>query len=116
MSDFGKRLKKLRIEHGDNQQDIADKFHKTKATISNYETSTYEPNLEFIIEIAKYYNVSIDYLLGLTDERKPTKVDPEFTNIISQAKQKGLTPKELKTVIKIYPQIRQIIESIEGEE
>lgn len=115
MSDFGRRLKKIRNEHGDNQQDVADEFHTTKATISNYETNTYEPNLEFIIKIAKHYNVSIDYLLGITDQRKPAKTSSEYANVIKQAKEKNLTPKELKTVIKIYPQIKQIIDSLDEE-
>ena len=38
-----------------------------------YEIGKYEPNLETIKKISLYFNVSTDYLLGLTDEKKPYK-------------------------------------------
>lgn len=41
------------------------KMHKT--TYTNYEQGKREPPFEFIIKLAKFYNVSIDYIAGITD-------------------------------------------------
>lgn len=41
------------------------KMHKT--TYTNYEQGKREPPFEFIIKLAKFYNISIDYIAGLTD-------------------------------------------------
>lgn len=42
------------------------KMHKT--TYTNYEQGKREPPFDFIIKIAKFYNVSIDYIAGFTDD------------------------------------------------
>ena len=43
----------------------------TKATLSRYENSKRIPNIEFVEELAKIFDVSVDYLLGRTDVRNP---------------------------------------------
>ena len=44
----------------------------TQETISSYETGRIFPNIDMLIALAKYYNTSIDYLLGLTKYDIPT--------------------------------------------
>jgi transcriptional regulator with XRE-family HTH domain len=41
----------------------------SKSTITNYEQNDREPDYETLIKIAKYFEVSLDYLLGQTDKR-----------------------------------------------
>ncbi len=68
---LSERLKKLRHEKGYSQNEVAIYADITEKTYQNYELMTREPKLEILIRIAKVYNVSLDYLTGLTDEEKP---------------------------------------------
>lgn len=63
------RLKELRSETDFNQADVADIVHVTQASMSNYESGASSPDLDTVAELAKFYNVSTDYLLGVTDDR-----------------------------------------------
>lgn len=67
MKCFGERLKALRNENNLSQADFAQKFNKSKQTISNYETGERQPDLEMIAAFANFFNVSTDYLLCLSD-------------------------------------------------
>lgn len=68
---LSKRLKKLRQAKGYSQNEVAIYADITEKTYQNYELMTREPKLEILIRIAEVYNVSLDYLVGLTDEEKP---------------------------------------------
>ena len=63
---FGARLRKLRKESELTQQQLADKLDVTKASISAYETNAKYPSIEVLIKIANTFNVSSDYLLGIS--------------------------------------------------
>lgn len=43
-------------------------LHTTQNTISRYETGEREPGIEELIKIADFFNISVDYLLGRTDD------------------------------------------------
>ncbi len=64
---FGIKLRKLRKEREMTQQQLADKLDITKATVSAYETDAKYPSIEVLIKIAKTFEVSTDYLLGLSE-------------------------------------------------
>jgi repressor LexA len=70
---LGKRIKLLRIEKGLTQADLAQILFSTKTTISNYETGYSTPDLDTLLKIADYFNVTMDYLLGRVDKRAPNK-------------------------------------------
>ena len=61
-------IKKARIDRNLSQQAISDEIGMLQAQYTRYETGQREMPLHYIIKLAKYYNVSVDYLLGLTDE------------------------------------------------
>lgn len=65
------RLRDLRedMDYTQNQLVSLLKMHKT--TYTNYEQGKREPPFELIIKLAKLYNVSIDYIAGITDDPKP---------------------------------------------
>ena len=67
---FGKRLRKLRKNRGLTLTQMADKFHKTKATFSAYENNKRKPSIDLVAELADFFNVSIDYLMGKTDMKE----------------------------------------------
>lgn len=64
---IGERLSDLRKDRGMTQQQLADELHLTKYNISAYERDANEAPDSVKIAIANYFQVSIDYLLGLTD-------------------------------------------------
>ena len=65
---FGIKLKELRNEAGLKQIDVGKLLNVSKTTVCQWETSKQEPSLEDVVSIAKFFNVSTDYLLGLEDE------------------------------------------------
>ncbi len=61
------RLKELRQKHRLSQVTLAIDLNTSQNTISRYETEEHQANYKTLIAIADYFNVSIDYLLGRTD-------------------------------------------------
>lgn len=64
---LGKRLKELREEKGLTQKEVAKELNIHSVTYLHYEKNQREPPLNLLATIAKFYDVSVDYLLGLTD-------------------------------------------------
>jgi transcriptional regulator with XRE-family HTH domain len=67
------RLKALRKEANEVQEDLAAVIEKDRAMISNFERGLIDPMLDDLIKIARHYKVSPDYLLGWSDARLPVK-------------------------------------------
>ena len=67
---LGKRLKELRTERKLTQKRVADDLGLQTVTYLRYEKSQREPPLATLAALTRYYNVTSDYLLGLSDERK----------------------------------------------
>ena len=61
------RLKELRKKKGISQLKLATDLNTTQNTISRYETGEREPGIDELIKIADYFNVSVDYLIGRTE-------------------------------------------------
>ena len=64
---FGKRLKDLRTERKLSQRAIGKEFGVCNQTVSFWELGSREPDLDTLKKIASFFDVSIDYLLGLED-------------------------------------------------
>ena len=64
---FGNNLKNLRNEAQINQKTLASRFRVTQATISSWENGRTAPSFEQLIQIADYFDVSVDYLIGRTN-------------------------------------------------
>lgn len=67
------RIRDLREDRDLKQADIARIIHTTQQQYSNIETGKADIPGEKLILLAKYYNVSVDYILGLSKEAKPLK-------------------------------------------
>jgi len=65
------RLKDVREDLDITQREIAEHLHIKQNTYSQYENGQRQLPIEILIDLAKFYNTSTDYLLGLTDEKKP---------------------------------------------
>lgn len=64
------RLKELRKKKGVSQLRMATDLNTTQNTISRYETGEREPGIDELIKIADYFNVSVDFLIGRTENPK----------------------------------------------
>ena len=64
---FCEKLKELRIEKGIGQVELAKAVNVSKGIISLWENGLREPKLSNLIVLAKFFEVSIDYLVGLED-------------------------------------------------
>ena len=67
------RLRDLRRENNLTGSQLAKILNVTHATIYRWESGEIIPSQENLKKLASYFNVSSDYLLGLTDEREPYK-------------------------------------------
>lgn len=65
------RIRNLRIDNNLTQKEVADFLHVKQNTYSQYEIGTLNYPLDIVVALAGFYNTSIDYLLGLTDETVP---------------------------------------------
>ena len=96
MSEFGERLRELRTEKSVTQETLAKAVGVNQSNIGNWENGVHEPKLTYIVEIARFFNVSSDYLLGLDDQRgniviergdkppKPSKETLQLIDLISK--------------------------------
>lgn len=66
---FNDRLKKLRIANGLNMKQVATGLNMKYTTYVGYEKNEREPNSEILIQLADFFNCSIDYLMGRTERQ-----------------------------------------------
>lgn len=100
MATFADRLKTLREQRGETQQDLADLLNVTKYTISGYERGIRRPAGESALEVyetlADHFNVDLAYLIGQTDyvvRLQGTGIDPDDADMLVE-----VTPEELALV------------------
>lgn len=65
-----KRLKDIREDRDMTQSEIANLLHTTRQQVSKWETGVQMMGVDKYIALAKFYNISLDYLLGLIDTPK----------------------------------------------
>jgi len=70
---FKERLRRLRAEKDLTQTELAKVFGVAPTTIASWEQGRSRPDIEEIALIANYFGVSVDYLLCLTDEKRPNE-------------------------------------------
>ena len=70
---FNIRLKELRLEAGLTQKDLANAIEVGRTTISEYESGKIVPKQEGLLKLANHFNVSVDYLTGVSNERATRK-------------------------------------------
>ena len=81
MDFLGDKLRELRKDRGHKQEVLCIELKCRKSKISLYENNKRLPDIYTLKKIAKFYNVSTDYLLGLTDE-KYNSASEEFESLM----------------------------------
>lgn len=87
---IGNRLKQLRNEYGILQKDLAEQLNLSQQTISLYESNKRQPDYDTLRTIAEFFNVSTDYILGITNIREPI-------NIITDTSDEYIVEEKFKT-------------------
>lgn len=95
----GDIIKELRKEWGITQSDLAKIVNVTQDSISLWEMNKRVPDTQYIILLADYFNVTVDYILGRSDD---------FGNVVV-SENNEITPeeKELLTLFRSLPNIRR---------
>jgi transcriptional regulator with XRE-family HTH domain len=90
MATFHERMKEIRTKKDITLEDLAKALNTTKSTLSRYENNLRVPNIDFINQLAKHFNVSVDYLLGNTDIPATTNSQSKLTKKDEKDIQKAL--------------------------
>lgn len=69
---LSERLVEVRKINGYTRRRLAEELNRPYRTITNYETGEHEPGHKYLIEVAKKFGVTTDYLLGLSDDPQKT--------------------------------------------
>jgi len=91
---LSKKIYELRMSFGWTQVQLAQKLGITKQTVSNWENDNIQPSIDMLIKLSKIFNVSTDYLLGLTPTNSinvdglPTEFVSHIVQIIDDYKAK----------------------------
>ena len=75
---LSERLKELRKRDGLSQVEFAKQFNISTGTIGNWETGAREPDATTLMKIAKFFNVTVDYLLNDDEKNAPPQSDEAF--------------------------------------
>ena len=75
------RIREMRENSHLYQRQLAEYLHCTQQTYSRYETGELQPSLLVMERLADFYDTSVDFLMGLTDEKKPHKRSHKRTDL-----------------------------------
>ena len=78
---YYKRIRDLREDKDLTQKQLAEKLEVSPSIVSGYETGDRTPSLENLLALAKLYNCSTDYLLGMNAEEPSIAIDTEGLTI-----------------------------------
>lgn len=76
MNTFGEKIKDLRKEKNVTQKEMAQALSVTISTLSHWECDYQEPSFKDLAALAEYFDVSTDYLLGVTEDDERPKIAP----------------------------------------
>ncbi len=82
-----RRIRDLREDKDMTQTQIAEKLHCSQRIYSNYERGDVDIPTQILIKLAFIHNTSVDYLLGLTEQKVPYERSAQSENLIRQGNQ-----------------------------
>ena len=91
--EFSERLKNLRKEAGLTQVDVAEKLGISQPAYASWERGIKKPTQDNLVKLSKILYVSVDYLLGNTENRQTSDV-LEDIELLFRMNSKGLTEEE----------------------
>lgn len=117
MATLSSRIRSLRMERGLTQEEFGKVFGIVKSTVSLYESGKSVPNDQIKTEMCRYFDVSMDYLLGLTDDRLPMPEaasdqpvnDPSIREAVSYLE--GLSDEAMASALRCLQAIKTLDEA-----
>ena len=84
---FCSNMSELRRERGLSQRKAAADLKISQALLSHYENGAREPGLGFVCRACRYYGVSADYLLGLSEDTSRNEVREELESLVEELRE-----------------------------
>ena len=114
------KIKELREEKGLLQAKLAEMMGISQATLSNWERGVHNPDQENIAKLAETFGCSIDYLLGYSSVRfavteEGLAMEQAYYRIAQEAKNKGISPKDLQAMIDFLAKAKDRDDSFEAK-
>lgn len=81
---FGVRLRQLRAEQHWTIEEVSEKLNVGRSTYAGYETEDRKPPIQNLIKLSELYDVSVDYILGLTNERDIKNLDYDASKYLKK--------------------------------
>ena len=78
---IGERLIELRKDKGLTQKELSEKLYVNYRTYSGYERNEIEASDNFKVKLAQFYNISVDYLLGISNNPHPIKNGDDYIRL-----------------------------------
>lgn len=124
---FASRFRGLRAEKGLTQREVAQRLDVSPTTVASWEQEKNNPGLDTLVDIAHLFDVSVDYLLGLTDNKRPAEKyyysgaelkyrggnvaealeDTDFIKFTEKMRAENITPELLENIIPIILDIKK---------
>ena len=101
--DFGDRIKKLREEKGLSREEMSNQLNISYSALSKYETNKRFPDKNTLIELANFFDVSVDYIIGRTDVRKFEDFPEEIKGIANLFV--GMSGSKQKAIEKLFKEL-----------
>lgn len=99
MVELGKKLRELRVERKLTQKQVAQRLGVTASIISAYENDIRQPSFDSLVKLSRLYNVSTDYLLGVSSRR--TADNQHLIGL------DGLTPAKISLVTQLVSALKE---------
>lgn len=105
------KIKNLREENDIKQEELSKILNVQRSNVSKYETGKILLREDQIVNLCKFFNVSADYLLGLSSIKDSTNTEKELFDLLGINKQKYAN-----LSLKSQQQIKKFIEFVEGQD
>lgn len=125
MDSLNVRIKQCRLQKELNQPELAKIMNVTKQTVSNWENGNRIPDTSTLYKLANFFDISVDYLLGRTDDPNvkvyETEIDgEEYTIGLDKSYPHNLSPKDVNELIKkletVGFDVNKLIEQIKNDD
>lgn len=83
---FGENLKKARKKAKLSQEKVAEEINTSRSNISKYENETLEPNIETLKRLCELYEVSADYIIGITINNQQSSREIKYKETTKELK------------------------------
>lgn len=104
---FAQKIKELRKSKNLSQVQFAKQFGIASGTVAMWETGKRTPRHSMLLKIAKYFNVSVDYLLDNSSLNNSPQLESVYYNLALQAQREKIPPNDIWTVLQTLTSLKR---------